>query len=307
MLQNFQKMVNFCIITFCFIYRRHNSDVQAVRPAHYHHHHSRTHRTDRTPTKPHRSLLDSMQAEGPAHQESQERRNYYLDLAGIDSSLTKQQNVIKHSDSAPAAMLASPRTPRRSHHHGTPKYRSKSNYAKRTNNYSDNHHSRSRSHDVVQQVLTEQDFEVLDTRFEKTVESKVEHEVAVPGQQMAVRLTQPQEGDAVGSALCTPEKGLPTSPLQPKSASTPKGHKMRPISLPAHIPETVSPHHHRRHRNRERNRKLAMQQVAEWIEREHSSPSWASCGTEHVVIQKHEHHHVHEHHHHHHYHHYQET
>ena len=277
-----------------------------MRPNHYHHH-SRASRTERSPAKHHHhSPLGAIQHDSPTYQESQERRNYYLDLAGIDSSLTKQHNAVKHNDTTPAAMLASPRTPHRSYHQGTPKYRSKSNYAKRGNNHCDNHHSRSRSHDVVQQVLTKQTFEAVDNQVEKTVESKVEKEAGVAGQQMAVHLPQSPEGEVFGSPVCTPEKTA-TSPLVPKYASTPKGHKIRPISLPAHIPETVSPHHHRRHRHRERNRKLAMQQVAEWIEREHSSSSWASCGTEHVVIQKHEHHHVHEHHHHHHYHHYQET
>ncbi len=172
---------------------------------------------------------------------------------------------------------------------------------------------RSRSHDITQQVLTERDFEALDAQYEKTCESKVEKDVVVGAPPAVDEALVPLSLNPQGVLVAPQGAGVDTTvrrvaaPLQPKAASTPRGHKVRPMSLPAHIPETVSPHHHRRHRHRERNKKLAMQQVAEWIEREHSSSSWASCGTEHVVVQKHEHHHVHEHHHHHHYHHYQET
>jgi naked cuticle len=46
-----------------------------------------------------------------------------------------------------------------------------------------------------------------------------------------------------------------------------------------------------------------MQQVAEWIEKEHTIDK----DGEKVIVQRHEHHHIHEHHHHHHYHHYHEA
>ena len=62
--------------------------------------------------------------------------------------------------------------------------------------------------------------------------------------------------------------------------------------------------HHRRHRHKEKDQEMAMQQVAQWIEREHL---WDLTGENQLPVQRHEHHHVHEHHHHHHYHHYYET
>lgn len=74
-----------------------------------------------------------------------------------------------------------------------------------------------------------------------------------------------------------------------------------------------SPNHHYRHRHREREHQRAMQQVANWIEKEHlggmdpeevnpSKPSRKSP----LVVERHEHHHLHEHVHHH-YHHYVEN
>ena len=125
--------------------------------------------------------------------------------------------------------------------------------------------------------------------FEKTVEDEVaECEIITPE---VIPLEQIH-----GLAPSSPAAIL-------KSFSSPKANRIRPVSLPAHLPDTVSPHHHWRHRNRERNKKRAMQQVAEWIEREHA---WTTAMPQ-VIVQRHEHHHIHEHHHHHHYHHYQET
>jgi naked cuticle len=67
----------------------------------------------------------------------------------------------------------------------------------------------------------------------------------------------------------------------------------------------ASSHYHRRHRHREKNHDLAMQQVAAWIERQNV---WHVLDEgERVIVQKHQHHHIHEHHHHHHYHHYYEA
>lgn len=77
-------------------------------------------------------------------------------------------------------------------------------------------------------------------------------------------------------------------------------------------------HHHLRRRNQtSRNMEFneAMQQVADWINREHNHQQkgqahsyQGSVNAEHFVhVQRHEHHHVHEYHHHHHYHHYYQT
>ena len=271
----------------------------------------RTHGPDTHSSK----LKEQNGANSPTHQESQERRNYYLDLAGIDSSLTKGAQDGALNTTAPAAMLASPMATRRSHRkdygdldgprsrsHHCSKRTSGSN-SKKYGNVDSFDSYRFRCDDVSKRILTEENFEVLDKQLEKNAELQTQEEVQ--GLPVVPIQNNGHQGASQRSPVHTPVKKQATSPLIPKLASTPKGHRVRPVSLPGHIPETVSPHHHRRHRNRERNRKLAMQQVAEWIEREHSQ-SW-TCGTKHVIVQKHEHHHTHEHHHHHHYHHYQET
>ncbi|XP_076449911.1 uncharacterized protein LOC143286177 isoform X2 [Babylonia areolata] len=88
-----------------------------------------------------------------------------------------------------------------------------------------------------------------------------------------------------------------------------KHSRFRPVSLPGHVPTSVSPHYHRRHRHREKDHDLAMQQVAAWIERQHAWDLEGGAGERGggVIVQRHHHHHIHEHHHHHHYHHYYEA
>ncbi|BFZ19210.1 hypothetical protein BsWGS_22249 [Bradybaena similaris] len=81
------------------------------------------------------------------------------------------------------------------------------------------------------------------------------------------------------------------------------GGRFRPVSLSGQETLKVLPDYHRRSRHREKDRVGMMQQVAEWIEREHVDSGEASR----VVVQRHEHHHIHEHHHHHHFHHHHET
>eukprot|EP00918_Siedleckia_nematoides_P012858 GHVU01028135.1.p1 GENE.GHVU01028135.1~~GHVU01028135.1.p1 ORF type:complete len:522 (+),score=32.86 GHVU01028135.1:133-1566(+) len=229
------------------------------------------------------------------HKECADRRNYYLDLAGIENNGSSKL----HNVSAPAAMMDQcwpehAHTPHKREKHKTPhtcsKVRSKSYahaHASRTAGEcgaSHPHHSnsRSKSHDVRQR---------LEKSSEHCVEDSVEQNVT-----NVTNNNEKEDADNKDTVLGSPKP-------QPKSASTPKPHRHRGVSLPAHLPESVSPHHHRRHRNRERNKHLAMQNVAEWIERE----PFVNCDGEHVIIQRHEHHHVHEHHHHHHYHHYHET
>lgn len=81
-----------------------------------------------------------------------------------------------------------------------------------------------------------------------------------------------------------------------------------------HLPS--SPGHHYRHRHRDRERQRAMQQVANWIAREHSNSksdatkrficnSVAPTSAHRQIAERHEHHHLHEHVHHH-YHHFVE-
>ncbi|CAG5125887.1 unnamed protein product [Candidula unifasciata] len=95
-----------------------------------------------------------------------------------------------------------------------------------------------------------------------------------------------------------PKSTKPTKSKKPKGWLNFSGGRFRPVSLPGQESITVLPDCHRRQRHREKDRDVMMQQVAEWIEREHVDS---------VVVQRHEHHHIHEHHHHHHFHHHHET
>ncbi|CAH1802691.1 unnamed protein product, partial [Owenia fusiformis] len=89
------------------------------------------------------------------------------------------------------------------------------------------------------------------------------------------------------------------------NTSSPKhSNHHRPLS--SHIPEQEVTSY-RRHQRQQEDRHLAMQQVAEWIEKEHVIGTEEKVVPSNVVVQCHEHHHIHEHHHHHHYHHYYET
>lgn len=226
------------------------------------------------------------------HVENPDRRNYYLDLAGIEN----YESSKIHNTTAPANLLDNCSAHghgsgghHRHHNHERSHDRSK---LRSSRGHSDSkRQSRSRSYDSPTAAPLQT------SKIEAAAEQIVHYD---DGHEEEIIVDQDPALGAEAAPL------LPEPKLQPKSASTPKGDKFRPVSLPAHLPETVSPHHHRRHRHRERNHSRAMQQVAEWINREHPGPQ-LPCGGEHVVVQKHEHHHIHEHHHHHHYHHYHET
>ncbi|XP_041375345.1 protein naked cuticle homolog 2-like isoform X2 [Gigantopelta aegis] len=229
--------------------RRHHSDCRNMSD--HPHHHKRRHRNHCSHN------LD----EKP--KESQDRRNYYLDLAGVENNTSKFQN----NPSVPTAGSGFVQTG----------------------------HHRSRSHDVA----TTKKYDNVQRESERLEK----HLVGVKEEQHTrSRSFDPQE------------VGVHSPKGQPKVLTSPHKHgggggKFRPVSLPAHVTTTtvpattMSPHYHRRHRHREKDHGLAMQQVAEWIEREHS---WEVEG-ERLVVQRHEHHHIHEHHHHHHYHHYYEA
>ena len=112
----------------------------------------------------------------------------------------------------------------------------------------------------------------------------------------------------LGSGAEVPPFGTKELPKRAdeKPATSVVSPRLRPKSSSAQVTNDLganvsSSHYQRRHRHRERNHSRAMRQVAEWIEQEHASrrrPS--SISTEKViVVQRHEHHHFHEHFHHH--------
>lgn len=232
--------------------------------------------------------------------ESQDRRNYYLDLAGVDSSKLNNAAAAKVCNHPALALLEG------------------------------GGHHRSRSHDVAATGAGGK-CDNVKRESDRLLESSPRGVGGFPlGQQhllhhnhLRSRSFDPQDtgsrpaktagtasgggvgGGAANNALA--DSAVPAGGGAGGGgggAGSPHKHsRFRPVSLPGHVPTTVSPHYHRRHRHREKDHDLAMQQVAAWIERQHA---WDFDG-ERVIVQRHHHHHIHEHHHHHHYHHYYEA
>ncbi|CAG5116806.1 unnamed protein product, partial [Candidula unifasciata] len=206
--------------------------------------------------------------------ESQDRRNYYLDLAGVESNKSKFQN----NPTVPLAGSGCVKT-------------------------SGGHH-RSRSHDVTTGTKTDNGTEnnIDNTLLDKCDNIRRESEWL---RNKHGRLDQhhPRSKSFDPQEVTGQTRSPKGHQQQPPSDQIRGSRRFRPVSLPGHVPVMVSPHHHRRHRHREKDRDMAMQQVAQWIEREHP---WDTKGDQ-LIVQRHEHHHIHEHHHHHHYHHYYET
>ena len=206
--------------------------------------------------------------------ESQDRRNYYLDLAGIENNTSKFQTGPLVTDSPKTALT----TELNNSSKFQPIKTTSALPAEKLNNIK---HFRSRSHEYSERQCD--NVRVESEQCQNMAESHLRS-----------RSFDPQESSKTPNARA--QKGNPPS----------SGHKpvrFRPVSLPAQVPEAISPHYHRRHRHRDKDHSMAMQQVAEWIEREHT----VNVEGDKIVIQRHEHHHVHEHHHHHHYHHYYEA
>ncbi|XP_013407066.1 protein naked cuticle homolog 1 isoform X2 [Lingula anatina] len=215
--------------------------------------------------------------------ENQERRNYYLDLAGIDNNPTVSS---LHNTSAPAAILTNSGSCRSK----SRDMRSKSHSIVRTEqrqqqqiSHQSQHqgHFRSRSQDVSYQYF-------LDGTYVNASE----------------QYSNPAEGaTAMGTKASPIYENLPRTPKSrrvPKYSSSPKVRSGSNRPLPVHEVANHNQHYQRRHKHRDRDHRLAMRHVSQWLEKE--------CSVEEhngqLVIQKHEHHHIHEHHHHHHYHHY---
>ena len=251
--------------------------------------------------------------------ESPERRNYYLDLAGVEN----YQADKKHNSTAPPGTLST--TPAR--HAG------KSSESRHRSSRGSNHrHSRAEPAAAKQEQPRTVSFETqVETVAEQTIEvlNRSLDIVGVPVDQPPTTGT-PEASPISPGLVRSPHPG--TAPC-PQHTSTPT----KPVSRQRSAGEqraagetaVCSPHHHRRHRHREKNQTRAMRQVAEWIDREHigavppaaqaqaqvvpapvtttvAYPPEADDQTK-VLVQRHEHHHIHEHHHHHHYHHYHES
>lgn len=284
-------------ITYTLIsFRRHHSDcrgcLQEQKP------HKRRQRTVRTTNTAKDNNMKQTRAKSASAEaasrdkaeaddtpkESQDRRNYYLDLAGVENNTSKFQDT-------PITALASGKNSElnNSHLHTAKFHPVKFNSALSAGRLFAPRHFRSRSHEITEKKCDNVKYESEQCKpiTEQTPTSKPEH--------LRSRSFDLQDSNVNNIRAM---KGNPHL-----LASNLKQSRFRPVSLPPHIPETASPHYHRRHRHREKDHDMAMQQVAEWIEREHT----VDFDGDKIVIQRHEHHHVHEHHHHHHYHHYYEA
>ena len=229
------------------------------------------------------------------HQESQDRRNYYLNLAGVDSKKLNNSNVCPHNkklniEALTDAVLDSAQ----SHRH---------DYTK----------CDGIKHEV--EGTTE-----LDGPTSVDFAAAPGHPTCKPG--CAVTSSQLYSHfRSRSSDVAGPMKSKPTTSFygprrsnnhveswqtiglncnEPTSSQKQHLPQFRPAGLPDPVSQCSS-HHHRHHRHREKDRHEAMQQVATWIEQQ----SWdANCKGD-LPVQHY--HHVHEHHHHHYYHHYYET
>ena len=241
-----------------FLCRRHHSDCRGTT-THDHSHHKRRHRvatcnnqTSNNITAPATTSTSNNNNNNTIQEERakecQDRRNYYLDLAGIEHNAKTQVSQNLNNSAGQSA-------------------------------WTTEHPPRSKS----------QDTKKCDNLQRESQRIKQQHLDSVKVEHLRSRSFDPQEVET-------------RSPKGHHKGSPHKHGRFRPVSLPVHVPDSLS-HHHRRHRHRDKDHDLAMQQVAEWIEREHA----CDIDGDKIVVQKHEHHHIHEHHHHHHYHHYYEA
>ncbi|XP_055891449.1 protein naked cuticle homolog 2-like [Biomphalaria glabrata] len=268
--------------------RRHHSDRNEGQ-----HHYKRRHRTTAAhcpvitagaalttlPTSSTVIVLGEQQEDRP--KESQDRRNYYLDLAGVDNS------KFQYNPTVPVAGSGCVRT-------GSGQHRSRSHDIGNSGKCDNRQVGALNPCDAVLNINSDKCDNVKresERLAGKPANTKIDH--------LRSKSSDPQEIN-IGKKSAKP---LVQQDPQVTSFSINKHNRFRPVSLPGHVPATISPHYHRRHRHREKDHDLAMQQVAQWIEREHA---WDMDG-ERLVVQRHEHHHFHEHHHHHHYHHYHEA
>ncbi|KAK7115043.1 hypothetical protein V1264_000989 [Littorina saxatilis] len=294
--------------------RRHHSDCHGSgdKPGHHkRRHRGRSSKTAAaaaagatTTTTATAMALAEDRAGGGGCKESQDRRNYYLDLAGVDSSKLNNAPAAKVCNTNPAL-------------HPLLEEGGGGGVG---GGVGSGHH-RSRSHDVAGGGKCDNVRRETERLLERGVGGLPPgtHHI-LQHNHLRSRSFDPQDSNPRTSKTATTAAAPPANNATQDSAKGAEGgagagggaggggspHKhsrFRPVSLPGHVPATASPHYHRRHRHREKDHDLAMQQVAAWIERQNA---WDFDG-ERVIVQRHHHHHIHEHHHHHHYHHYYEA
>ncbi|CAH1779930.1 unnamed protein product [Owenia fusiformis] len=279
--------------------RRHQTEGDTSRHHRRHHRHSSRNSTNHSvPNNTTANQTSAVNRRLVNHQENLDRRSYYLDLAGIEHDSKLPYQPTEH-------------TTHRSHH-GHSKSR------KRASKIDSFHNEVSKSPNNIQndEEGTRKRSASSRGRFKYSVKCAVEREPESRSRSFDCHRHQPV-------AMGTPDSPrqetkqqhhhmsprayrdtTSASPCDPNTSSPKHSNRHRPLSL--HIPEQEVTSYRRHQRQRE-DRHLAMQQVAEWIEKEHVIGPEEEVVPSNVVVQRHEHHHIHEHHHHHHYHHYYET
>lgn len=221
--------------------------------------------------------------------ECRDRRNHYLDLAGVENYTSKFNDGLVNL--AQNLSLGCPYQLDGTH---VCSKAAKSHINMRTRKAG---HHRSRSHDLTTESLL--------FRYQLLEKEPTHKQLAfvdlIPSDKYRWNNHVRSKSYDAYDNMCSPK-------LKP--------HLRKPLANG----HSSSPHHHK-HRHRERDHQRAMQQVASWIEREHLGVTTSGNGgnggatgddkpkvpkASPLVVERHEHHHVHEHVHHH-YHHYNEV
>ncbi|GIX90126.1 protein naked cuticle homolog [Caerostris extrusa] len=254
--------------------------------------------------------------------ECRDRRNHYLDLAGVESPKRNNLSQLNHPSESPhisqdldenhhridAKYVCPYRLLDRSHtcskpHRtrecpGSSPFKKSSNYYQKLNANNESgspHLYRTKVNRDPQDDLLNLDYDLNDLVPEAKFDWEKPHH------------RRSKSYDLYESNVMNPG-GFYSPKLKPKKQSE-LGSDIRKPKLSNHLPS--SPGHHYRHRHRDKERQRAMQEVANWIAREHSSPKVSETAKHFVrnsivpnspykqLVERHEHHHLHEHVHHH--------
>ncbi|GIY89003.1 protein naked cuticle homolog [Caerostris darwini] len=254
--------------------------------------------------------------------ECRDRRNHYLDLAGVESPKRNNLSQLNHPSESPhisqdldenhqridAKYVCPYRLLDRSHtcskpHRtrecpGSSPFKKSSNYYQKLNANNESgspHLYRTKVNRDPQDDLLNLDYDLNDLVPEAKFDWEKPHH------------RRSKSYDLYESNVMNPG-GFYSPKLKPKNNQN-WAQILESQKLSNHLPS--SPGHHYRHRHRDKERQRAMQEVANWIAREHSSPKVSETAKHFVrnsivpnspykqLVERHEHHHLHEHVHHH--------
>lgn len=242
-----------------------------------------------------------------SHFENPDRRNYYLDLAGVENTnYTTTNNVTAAAESGDTAAIASPRMSRQQARRNLQAEVSNKQASTSATYFLPSEQQQQPCQENGDSHCTAQDNSRADASNECAEDSAIHGELQQkPKHAHRLRFASScganarvrEQATAAGCDVKTPAAGASANA---EAAEAGVG-VAEGLGVKAE-PRVSSSHYHHRHKNRERNQTRAMRQVMEWLE---DAGKAALLQREVVVVQRHEHHHVHEYHHHH-YHHYAE-